>query len=162
MIEARPQPRALGVDLPAITLPSLPSVGVPAHVAVLLGLSTGAYALSLALVSGLQATSDVAVAAQRAPALATIDSVDRGYARLEADLQAARAAYEASAAAYAATGTGFTDMEARLADLAKAVSAASGTAASMPSSVSLPSVSRSVSGAAAPVVHATTAASGKP
>lgn len=162
MIEARPAPRVAVVDLPAVTLPSLPSLGVPAHVAVLLGLSTGAYALSLAFVSGLQASSEAAVAAERAPALATIDAIDRGYASLEADLKAARSAYEASAAAYAATGTGFADMEARLADLAKAVSAVSGTAASMPSSIRLPSVSRSVSGASAPVVHATTAASGKP
>jgi hypothetical protein len=162
MIEVRPATRVPAVALPAITWPGLPTIGLPAHVAVLLGLSTGAYALSLAFVSGLQASSEAALAAERAPALATIDAVDHAYARLEADLQAARSAYEASAAAYAATGTGFADVEARLADLAKAVAAINGTAASMPASVRLPSVSRSVSGTAAPVVHATTAASGKP
>ena len=46
MIEARPAPHVLSAAVPAIALPRLPSVGVPAHVAVLLGLSTGAYALS--------------------------------------------------------------------------------------------------------------------
>ena len=162
MIEARPAPRAIGVAAPTVTWPSLPSLGVPAHIGVMLGLSTGAYALSLALVSGLQASSEAALAAERAPALATIDAVDRSYVRLEADVQAARTAYEAAAAAYAETGTGFQDMEARLKDLAAAVAEVNGTAASMPTSIKLPSVSRSVSGAVAPVVHATTGASGKP
>ena len=162
MIEARPALRPLEVAAPTITWPSLPSLGVPAHIGVMLGLSTGAYALSLALVSGLQASSEAALAADRAPALATIDAVDRSYVRLEAEVQAARSAYDAAAAAYAKSGTGFQDMEARLADLAAAVAEINGTAASMPTSIKLPSVSRSVSGAAAPVVHATTGASGKP
>lgn len=160
MIETRPAPRAVGVTLPAVTLPSLPSLGVPAHVGVILGLSTGAYALSLAVVSGLQASSEAAIAAQRAPALATIDAVDKSYARLEADLAAAQSAYESAAAAYAATGSDFQAMEKSLNDLAAAVAAVNGSAASMPATVKLPSVSRSVTKVAAPAVHATTTASG--
>ena len=160
MTEVLRAPRALRIPTPAITLPTLPSIGVPAHVGVLLGLSTGAYALSLAFVSGQQASSEALIAAQRAPALATIDAVDRGHTRLEADLKAARTAYEAAAATYAATGSGFQDLEARLADLADAVAKVNGTAASMPTSVRLPSVSRSVAAAPAPAVHATTRASG--
>ena len=160
MTEVLRAPRRFDVALPAITLPALPSIAVPAHIGVLLGLSTGAYALSLAFVSGLQASSEAAIAAQRAPALATIDALDRGHTRLEADLLAARSAYEAAAAAYAASGAGFQDLEARLADLATVVAEVNGTAASMPTTVKLPSVSRSVSGATAPAVHATTGASG--
>jgi hypothetical protein len=160
MTEILRAPQAIRLPAPAVTLPALPSIGVPVHIGVLLGLGTGAYALSLAFVSGLQATSEAAIAAQRAPAMATIDALDRGHARLEADLKAARSTYEAAAAAYAATGSGFQDLEARLADLAAAVAKVNGTAASMPTTVRLPSVSRSVTSAPAPAIHATTAASG--
>ncbi len=160
MIETRPAPRAVGVTLPEVRLPGLPSLGVPGHVGVILGLSTGAYALSLALVSGLQASSEAAIAAQRAPALATIAAVDRSQTKLEGDLARAQTAYESAAAAYAATGTGFQAMESSLGDLAAAVAAVNGAAASMPATVKLPAVSRSVTNVAAPVVHATTAASG--
>ena len=160
MTEVLRAPRRIAVATPAIALPSLPSIGVPAHVGVLLGLSTGAYALSLAFVSGQQASAEAATAAQRAPALATIDALDRGHAGIEADLRAARSAYENAAAAYAATGTGFQDLEGRLADLAAAVAKVNGTAASMPTAVRLPAVSRSVAAAPAPAVNATTGASG--
>lgn len=160
MIEVRRAPRAMLVALPTVALPAMPSLRVPAHIGVLLGLSTGAYALSLALVSGLQASSEAAIAAQRAPALATIGALDRGYASLEADLRAARSAYQAAAGTYAATGSGFQTMEARLADLAAAVGQVNGSAAAMPATVRLPSVSQAVSGAAAPAVQATTGASG--
>jgi hypothetical protein len=160
MTEVLRAPRSIRIAAPAITLPALPSIGIPAHVGVLLGLSTGAYALALAFVSGQQASAEAAIAAQRAPALATIGALERGHSGLEADLTAARSAYEAAAAAYAATGSGFQDLEARLADLSAAVAKVNGTAASMPTTVRLPSVSRSVTAAPAPAVHAATGASG--
>ncbi len=160
MIEARRPARAIGLSIPSVAWPQLPSMAVPAHIGILLGLSTGAYALSLAFVSGLQTSAEAAVATERAPALATIDQLDRGHAQLERNLAAARSAYEGAAAAYAASGTAFTELEARLADLATAVAAVSGSAASMPTTVRLPSVSRSVRGGSAPAVHATTGASG--
>lgn len=157
MIEVRRGPRAIAIAVPAF---SIPSTGLPAHVGVLLGLSTCAYALSLAAVSRLQSQSEADLAAQRAPALATIDRLNREYTRLESQLALARSAYQASADAYAATGSGFQAIEARLGDLAALVAEINGTSASMPASVSLPTISRSVSGAAAPAVHATTGASG--
>jgi hypothetical protein len=139
------------------------SIGLPAHVGILIGLSAGGYALSLAAVTGLQSQSEAALTAQRAPALAKIDALNGRYANLEAQLAAAQSAYDAAAAAYNATGAQFQAMESSLGDLAAAVSSINGTAASLPSGVSLPSVSRSVSTAAsAPVVHATTKASGVP
>ena len=126
-----------------------------------MGLSAGAYALSLAGVTALQSSSEAALAADRAPALAVIEAAQRDHGALEARLESARSAYEAAAAAYASTGAGFADMEARLKDLAKAMTELNGSAATLPSGVKLPSVSRSAgSAAAAPPVQATTTASG--
>lgn len=133
---------------------------VPAHVAVLMGLSAGAYALSLAAVTGLQSTTEAGLAVDRAPAIAAIDAARRAHGELERRLEATRRAYEAAAAAYASTGDGFVAMEARLAELAGVVTEINGSAASLPTSVKLPAVTRTVSAGAAPVVHATTTASG--
>ncbi len=145
------------------TLAAVRSVRLPAHLGVLIGLSAGTYALSLAAVTGLQSSSEAHIGADRARALAVIGAVQQDHTVLEQRLQAAGAAYQTAADAYAATGAGFTEMQARLTDLAAAVTAINGSAASLPSGVKLPAVSRSVAGAAgaaAPVVHATTTASG--
>jgi hypothetical protein len=162
-------PAAISASSPAVPRPVATrqgarpsSFGVPAHVGILIGLSAGGYALSLAAVTGLQSHSEAALTAQRAPALAKIDALNTHYANLEAQLAAAQSAYDAAAAAYNATSTQFQAMESSLSDLAAAVSSINGTAASLPAGVSLPSVSRSVSTASAPVVHATTTASGVP
>ena len=142
------------------SLPSLVSLRIPAHVGVLVGLSTGAYALSLAAMVGLQSTSEAAIAAQRAPAIAAIEALNRRATGLDTQLAAARAGYESAAAAYAATGAGFQEMEARLDELAAAVDKINGTVSSLPTSIRLPALARSMTSAPAPVVHAITTASG--
>lgn len=154
-----PDPRSRATALPREgALSSL--LRLPAHLGVFMGLSAGAYALSLAGITALQSSSEAALAADRAPALAVIEAAQRDHGALEARIQSARQAYEAAAAAYAATGAGFADMEARLKDLATAMTQLNGSAATLPSGVKLPSVSRSAGAAAAPAVQATTTASG--
>ncbi|MEW5992082.1 MAG: hypothetical protein AB1736_12155 [Chloroflexota bacterium] len=133
---------------------------VPAHLGVILGLSTGAYAVALAAVTGLQASTEATARAERAPTVAAIRDLAAGHDRLSARLDAARAAYEEAAGVYAGAGLGVADLEARLNDLAAAVTEVSGTAASLPAGVRLPPVSRTVTTISAPAVHATTAASG--
>jgi hypothetical protein len=109
----------------------LRAVNVPAHVAVLLGLSAGGYALSLAAVTGLQASSEAALQAERAPVAAAIQALVAQHSQLEADLSAARDAYGSAAAIYAASGSGFAEMEVRLNDLAAAVTEINGSASSL-------------------------------
>lgn len=141
-------------------LAGLRSLRIPAHVVVLMGLSAGAYAISLAGVTGLQSTTEAALAAARVPAIAAIEISQQEHARLEQRLETARKAYEAAAAAYAATGDGVSTMESMLGELAGLMTEINGSAASLPSSVKLPALSRSASAGAAPAVHATTTASG--
>ncbi|MEO8470201.1 MAG: hypothetical protein ABI573_11125 [Chloroflexota bacterium] len=142
------------------TIPAVRSIRLPAHLGVLMGLSAGAYALCLAGVTGLQSMSEAQLAVDRAPAIETIRAVQQDHDQLEARLATARSAYGAAAEAYRASGTGFAAMEARLNELATLMTEISGTTATLPSSVKLPSVSKSVSRGAAPAVHATTTASG--
>ena len=137
-----------------------PAASVPAHLGVILGLSAGAYALTLAAVTGLQSSAEAATRMERAPTIASIDAMAAGHDRLTARLDAARAAYEAAAGVYGDAGLQVADLGARLDALAAAVSEVSGTASSLPSSVRLPPISRSVAKVAAPASQATTGASG--
>jgi hypothetical protein len=138
-----------------------PRITVPAHLGVLLGLSTGAYALSLAAVTGLQSSAEAAWSAERAPTIATLDEMAAGHDRLAARLESARAAYEAAAGVYGLAGLEVADLENRLNALAAAVGEVSGTAAALPGGVKLPPVSTSVVvKVSPPVSQATTGASG--
>jgi hypothetical protein len=134
---------------------------VPAHVGVLVGLSTGAYALTLAGITGLQSSAEEVTRAARAPLVAAVGEMTTQHDGLQARLDRARVAYEAAAGAYSDAGLAVASLEARIADLAAAVAEVSGTASSLPSGVRLPTVSRSVAGVAAPPpTQATTGASG--
>lgn len=141
-------------------LPRTPRL--PAHVGILVGLSTGAYALSLAAVTGLQSGTETAIRAEREPVAAAIGNLKAQHDRLDADLMAAKTVYEVAAGTYAQSGASFQEMEARLGDLAVAVAAINGSAAALPGSVRMPAVSGTVRTASAPGVAATTKASGAP
>ena len=143
-----------------MTDPRRLAIALPAHVGVILGLSTGAYALTVAAVTGLQASAEATARAERAPTIAAIDVMTGGHDQLAARLEAARSAYEAAAGAYSTAGLQVADLEARLKALAAAVTEVSGSAAGLPSSVRLPPVSKSVAAAPAPATQATTGASG--
>ncbi|HEX5589283.1 MAG TPA: hypothetical protein VFX65_03205, partial [Candidatus Limnocylindrales bacterium] len=81
-----------------------PGISVPLHVGVLLGLSTGAYALTLAAVTGVQSAADAAARSERAPTVAAIEAMAAEHDRLASRLEAARTAYESAAGTYGAAG----------------------------------------------------------
>lgn len=143
-----------------MTEPRRPAPSLPAHIGVFLGLSTGAYALTLAAVTGFQSSTEATARAERAPTIAAVDAIAAVHNSLYQRLDQARAAYEATAGAYSSAGLEVASLEARLADLAAAVSEVNGTASSLPSSVKLPRVTGSVAAAKAPATQATTGASG--
>lgn len=144
----------------------------PAHVGVIVGLSTGAYAVTVAGVAGLQSVTETRLAADRAPTVAAIAAMQTAHDGLENRLGHASVAYEEAAAAYQAAGIDVADLGTRLDQLATTVSDVSLSAAALPGAVKipvvarsapaarLPSVSGSVPVSAAPPVQATTRASG--
>ena len=140
------------VPRPTVRTLSLPTV--PAHVGSMLGLSVAGYGVALALVTGLQASSDAAVIANRAPVSTTIDRIADGHDRLARDLAAAAGQYAAAAADYQAVVDRMAGVEDRLGALAGAVTAVDGASKALPASVALPPVVRSVR--AATVTKATT------
>lgn len=136
------------------------SLPLPAHLAVYVGLSAGAYAIGLAAVTALQSGAEAAVAAERAPLTRGIEEVGAGHDELAARLDRAQAAYQAAADAYAAVAGPLGDVQDGLAGLASKVAAIDGASRSLPSSVKLPAVTRVVRTTSLPAVHATTGASG--
>jgi hypothetical protein len=133
----------------------------PPHIGVMFGLSTAAYAVTLAGVTALQSGSEAALAAERAPAIARIDTLAAGNQRLADELAAAGATYNSVAAAYSAVGGSLADLEAALGGLATSVKHIDGVSRSLPSKIALPSVGRvSSGGGGAPSTSSTTGASG--
>ncbi len=134
----------------------------PIHLAVVVGLSAGAYAASLAGVTALQAASEQSLAADAAPAAAAIDQLRSHHDGMDTRLAGAAAAYDRAAASYDEIAGDLAAYEKQLGTLATQVAKAKGSASWMPTSGgSLPSVARSSSPASRPTSHATTCASGK-
>jgi len=131
------------------------------HLAVLIGASAGAYAVSLAAVTAFQSATDQAAIEDRRPLGAAATSLSRGHDALDGDLARAARAYGDAAARYDELAPRLDELESGLAALTGKVSAVSGAARSLPGHVALPTVTRTVSSRPAPVVHATTGASGK-
>ena len=132
----------------------------PLHIGVFLGVSAGAYALSLAGVTALQARSEAATVADRGP---TAEAIARLAARndsLEATALNAGQTYERATGSYDRLAQAMPDVEIQLGDLARIVEAVDGAARALPDRVALPPVSRTVTRAKPATVHATTAASG--
>ncbi len=132
----------------------------PLHLGVFIGLSAGAYALSLAAVTALQAQSEARVAADRAPTEQAIADLATRNDRLEAAAAGAGRTYERATNTYDLASRTLADLETRLAGLAQVVGAVEGASRSLPDHVALPRVIRTVSSVRPPSVHATTAASG--
>ena len=135
---------------------------VPPHVTVMLGVSTAAYAVTLAGVTGMQATSEAGLAAQRAPAIARVQDLATRNDALAADLALAGQRFDAVAAAYVAAGGRVSDLESALASLATSTHAIDGVSRSLPTGAALPRVTRVAVGGTAPATSATTGASGAP
>ncbi len=150
---------------------------IPAHVAVLLGLSAGTYSVFLAGTTALQAASESAVAAEKAPIVSALGQLADGHDRLSGSLDVARARYGEASEAYTSLVASIAAYEARIADLTGRIDSLQAEAGVLPDSIptarpaatSAP-VRQSTSVAAAPLVTpapkpvpiATTGASGKP
>jgi hypothetical protein len=140
-----------------------PSRARPWHVGTFLGLSIGAYGWLLAGVTGAQSTADADLAAARRPAVDTATDLAIAHDRLERALEAASRVYGEAADGYGLVADRLAALDDSLGGLAASVAEAQGAATTLPSRVSLPSVARSIAptrAPAAPVVHATTGASG--
>ena len=144
---------------PAARVLTLPSV--PAHVGTMLGLSVAGYGVALALVTGLQATSEAAVLADRAPMATALDRLAAGHDRLGRSIDDAAARYSDAAGAYQSVVDRFAAIEDGLATLATSVKAVDGATRALPATVSMPVV-RSVKVVAKAKVHATSGGSAAP
>jgi hypothetical protein len=138
----------------------------PLHIAVVVGLSAGAYAASLAGVTALQSTSDQDLVAANGPAANAVRTLRSEHDRLDDRLVAAASTYDAATAAYTDISDELAAMEKKLGKLAAEVHKVQGSAAwtpPPPPAARLPTVSRSGSGSnpgPRPTPHATSGASG--
>jgi hypothetical protein len=142
------------------TGPALPRV--PGRVLTLLGLTTSGYALTLAGIASLQATSDAATIAARAPALAGIDAAANENGRLADRLDVLTARNAALATSYGTIASAIDGLESRLGALSTSVTAVDGAARALPASVPLPPAIRAVRPTSRSTTHATTGGSGAP
>lgn len=140
---------------------SLRRVDVP----VLVGLSTALYAVSLAGVTGLQASQDAAARARTAPLASAVSAAQRDREALELAVRAAGSAYNQDAAAYADARQRIDQLASEIAALAATVQAVRGSAAQLPAAaprrapVQVVTISAPPA-APMPAVQATTGASG--
>jgi hypothetical protein len=136
----------------------------PVHLAVLTGAAAGAYAISLAGVTALQATTDAGLAVARDPLVAAIADQQASHDRLERVVEEAAAAYAEVAGSYAAVLEVLGDHEGALAVLEREIAAAEGSAASLvvPARPALPTIRATAATRAVPRprTNASTGASG--
>lgn len=134
----------------------------PARAGMLIGASAAIYAVSLAGVAALQSGSDAELAAQREPYLEAVARTRAANDELEAALTTIGTRAEALAGAYANAGDTVAAYEARLATLSALVAEVQGSAAALPSRVSLPKITvrASVGRSKAPTTTAKSGASG--
>lgn len=140
---------------------SEPLLTTPARAGMLIGASAAMYAVTLAGVSALQSGSDAEAIARRQPWVDRVTESRAANDELEASLGAAVVQAKALADEYAATGEAVASYEARLDALAALVAEVEGTAAALPSRISLPSVTvRGTIRSTRPATTATSGASG--
>lgn len=135
-------------------------LGLPSHVIVMLGTSTAAYALLLAGVAGLQSLSEADLAAAHRPAVDGVAQLQAGHDGLNARLEAAKANYESTVAAYLAAGGSLDAFDAQLGSLSGLVAEIDGVSRTLPTTVKLPAVRKSVGSVSVPKTSGTTGASG--
>jgi hypothetical protein len=132
----------------------------PLHVAAFLGLSAGAYAIGLAGVTALQADSEAMVLLDRVPTERSIAEIVAQHDALETGADRAARSYADAVRGYDTLSGTLAEVEAQLATVADIVGSVQGATAALPTRVVLPRVTRTVTAASQPTVHATTAASG--
>ncbi len=133
------------------------------HLAILAGLSTSAYAGSLALVARLQSSADTALVADRAPIRAAAEAVSASHDQLEAAIEVATQRYGQLTDQYGALLPGIARVETSLDALARTAAGVTDSTMTLPTHVTLPTVPAAprVVRAAAPATQATTGASGR-
>lgn len=134
-------PRPATVTRPAVVTHRRDALlTMPARAGMLIGASAALYAVTLAGVAGLQASSDAAIAARRQPYLDAIAETRAANDALQAALLGADEEARALAASYAAVGADVAAYQAALDDLATLVAEVEGSAAALPSRIALPTV----------------------
>lgn len=132
----------------------------------LIGASAAVYAMTLAGVSVLQSSSDAAIAARRQPFLDQVAATRATNDAIEASLLKADADARWLSGVYDEAGGDVTAYQARLDSLAALVAEVEGSAAALPTRISLPkvvthgSISSGSGGSSAPRTTTTTRASG--
>ena len=130
------------------------------HLGVLVGVSTSAYAATLAGVTTLQSATDRALSAAREPVARTVDAVASDHDLLEYELGSATDRYTSIAGAYSDLGPSIDDLEGTLDELATLTRRVGASAAQLPRRVALPAVRTSPARSTSPTTHAVTRASG--
>lgn len=134
----------------------------PLHLAVLVGVSTGLYAGSLAGVTALQSVADRSVIADRAPAVIVADEASSRHDALVSGVDDATRRYQLLAARYADLGREIDDYEQALDELVATADAITGSIQDLPTRIRIPSVPAMPAAGprTQPATHATTGASG--
>jgi hypothetical protein len=130
------------------------------HLGVLVGVSTAAYAATLAGVTTLQSATDGALIAARDPSARAVDAAASGHAVLEYQLRGATDRYTRIASEYADLAPAIADLEVTLDELAAVTRRVGDSAARLPARVALPAVRTAPGRVAPPTTHAVTRASG--
>jgi hypothetical protein len=134
---------------------------VPVHLAVILGLSTSAYAIALAAVATLQSAADTDLIAARAPADAAAVVADWEHDRLESHIERAALRFAILAGRYDESTRTVAEVEDDIDALAERTAAIHASAAALPVRISLPSLRMApLPAAPRPRTHATSGASG--
>ena len=137
----------------------------PHHVGVVIGLSTGAYAMALAAVTSAQAAHDRGLIADREPMVDAVSLLASGHDRMQARIEAARSRYAAASDRYAQAAQQLGALQADLDRLARTLTRIEGTTFAAPPRISAPAapgVRPPAATPAPPPTQATTGASGKP
>ncbi len=155
-------PRARGEAAARVAKRRESFLTTPARAGMLVGASAAIYAVSLAGIAGLQSRSDADLAARRQPYLDQVARTRAANDELEAALSKIGAQAEALSATYATTADDVAAYEARLDQLTALVAEVQGSAAALPTRISLPKVTMRAGGTTrAPATTSTSGASGK-
>lgn len=133
-------PREVAVTRPGTTHRRETFLTTPARAGMLLGGTAAIYAVTLAGVAALQSSSDAAIAASRQPYLDAIAAARARNDQLEQALARANEDAKWLAGVYDEMGTEVTGYQARLDVLAALVADVEGSAAALPTRISLPKV----------------------
>lgn len=134
------RPKAGAVARPAVAKKEA-VLSTPVRAGMLFGATAAVYAVTLAGISGLQAESDAAVAAARAPYLQDLAAARAANDAFEARITQADAGIGSLVTTYGSMGDGVAAFQTQLDTLAALVADVEGSAAALPTRIKLPTVS---------------------